>query len=274
MPRLPLLKHPILHCKNKWYHHKCKYGTTPEGTIIEVINGVRFPFDFTLGKMIKSMYFGCYEFEILRLMKKYLKPRGVFLDIGANVGYISAIGAGLVGKSGEVHGFEPVPTYFNYLRETAELNSAYRIVANNFALGEKASQVSIASHRRNIGGNSIVPGFVPEEDVAEITNIQVKTLDEYIQIQGLSRISLIKIDTEGFELPVLLGFSHFLDEHKTNRPPVIAEISPQAFELMDRELCELDEFMSNYGYESYAVCGRHGVNITNLSSQATVLFKH
>lgn len=50
MPLSPLLKHPILHYKNKWLHHKCKYAKVPEGTVIGEINGVRFPFDFALGK--------------------------------------------------------------------------------------------------------------------------------------------------------------------------------------------------------------------------------
>lgn len=273
MPRLPLLKHPILHYKNKWLHHKCKYAKVPEGTVIGEINGVRFPFDFALGKMVKSMYFGCYDFEIRRIMKKYLKQGGAFIDIGANVGYLSAVGAALVGKTGQVHSFEPVPTYFSYVQQTAELNSDYKIVANNIALGEKTGQAFIADHRRNLGGNSMVPGFVPKEDIRETFNIQVQRLDEYIQKQKLSLPSLIKIDTEGFELPVLLGTSHFFDSRKDHLPPIIAEVTPHAFKLMNRDVCELDEFMSAYGYKSYSICGRHRINIKRINKQTNVLFK-
>ena len=35
MPRLPLFKHPILHFKNKWLHHKCKYAQVPKGTVLD-----------------------------------------------------------------------------------------------------------------------------------------------------------------------------------------------------------------------------------------------
>ena len=273
MPRLPLLKHPILHYKNKWLHHKCKYAKIPEGTVIGEIDGVRFPFDFTLGKMVKSMYFGCYDFEIRRIMKRHLKLGGVFIDVGSNVGYLSAVGAALVGKTGQVHSFEPVPTYFSYLQQTAELNPEYKIVANNAALGETAGQACIADHRRNLGGSSMVPGFVPKEDTKETFDIQVRRLDEYIQKQKLSYLSLIKIDTEGFELPVLLGASHFFDECKGNYPPVIAEVTPRAFKLMGRDVCELDEFMSAYGYKSYSICGQHRINIRKITNQTNVLFK-
>ncbi len=273
MPRLPLLKHPILHYKNKWLHHRCKYAKAPEGAVIEEFNGVRFTFDFALGKMVKSMYFGCYEFETRRIMKKYLKPGGVFIDVGANVGYLSAVAAALVGKTGQVHSFEPVPKYFSYMQQIAELNPKHKIVANNFALGETTGQSYIANHERNPGVNSMVPGFVPKEYTAETLSIWVQRMDEYIQEKKLTHISLVKIDTEGFELPVLLGTSRFFDEHKGNLPPIIAEVTPHAFKLMNRDICELDNFMSGYGYKSYSICGRHRISIKKITAQTNVLFK-
>ena len=96
MSTLPLIKHPILYFRSKWYHHKCKYKEAPDGTVVKEIKGVKFPFDLTLGKMAKVMYFGCYEFRVIRMMKKHLKTGSVFIDVGANVGYISAIGAAQV----------------------------------------------------------------------------------------------------------------------------------------------------------------------------------
>lgn len=273
MSRLPLSKHPILYYKNKWLHHRCKYADAPEGTVVEEFNGVRLPFDLTLGKMVKRMYFGSYEFETIRIMKKYLKPGGVFIDTGANVGYLSAVGASLVGKTGQVYSFEPVPEYYSYVQQIKELNPAYKIVANDVALGETPARSYIANHRRNLGRNSLVPGFVPKQDIAELVEVRVQHLDEYIKTRQLTHISLIKIDTEGFELPVLLGTSRFFEEHRNSLPPVIAEITPHAFELMDRDVCELDEFMSSCGYKSYAICGRHQIDIKKLTKQIDVLFK-
>ena len=119
----------------------------------------------------------------------------------------------------------------------------------------------------------MIQSYVPKEDIKETFDIQVRRLDEYLQKQKLSYLSLIKIDTEGFELPVLLGASRFFDECKGNFPPVIAEITPRAFKLMGRDVCELDEFMSSYRYKSYSICGRHRINIRKIINQTNVLFK-
>ena len=128
MPRLPLFKHPFLYYTSKWRYHRCKYAEAPEGQVVKTINGIKLVIDLSLGKAVKSMYFDAYEIEVIRIMKKYLRPGGVFIDVGANVGYLSAVGVGLVGKTGQVHSFEPVPTYFSYLEQIAELNPQYKIV--------------------------------------------------------------------------------------------------------------------------------------------------
>lgn len=273
MSRLPLFKHPFLYYKSKWRYHRCKYAEAPQGRVVKKINGVKLVFDLSLGKAVKSMYFDAYEIEVIRIMKKYLKPGGVFIDVGANVGYLSAIGLSLVGTTGQVHSFEPMPAYFSYLEQIAELNPQYKIVANKLALGQADGKACITSHRHGTGCNSMVPGFIPKEHIAETLNIHVWRLDEYIQKQKLSRISLIKIDTEGFELPVLLGTSRFFDDHKGNLPPIIVEITPRAFKLMNKNVSELEEFMASYGYKPYAICGRHHVDIRNITEQIVTLFK-
>jgi len=273
MPRLPLFKHPILHIKNKRLHHKCKYSEAPDGKVVKEIDGVNFEFDLGLGKMVKSMYFGSYEFETQRLIKKHLKPGGVFIDVGANIGYFSAVGAGAVGKTGQVHCFEPISQYSYYIKKMIELNPEYQIKTNDIALGEEAGQCSIACHGRNIGGNSLVPGYICEEDIAETIDIEVKRLDDYIEQEKLAEVSLIKIDTEGYESPVLFGLSRFFDGHKNNLPPIIAELTPKAFEMLDKKLDEFYDFMSSYGYKSYAICGEHRIDIRKIQEQTDVLFK-
>jgi len=47
------------------------------------------------------MYFDFYDIASIEFIKRNLRKGDVFFDIGANVGYFSAIGANLVGETGE-----------------------------------------------------------------------------------------------------------------------------------------------------------------------------
>ena len=83
----------------------------PASPYLGKIQGVVFEFDFDLGPAVTQMYFGTYQPEVFLLMRRFMRPGDTFVDVGANIGYLSALGMGLVGASGEVHSFEPVPQY-------------------------------------------------------------------------------------------------------------------------------------------------------------------
>lgn|SRR6185437_12503243 len=63
------------------------------------------------------MWIGAYEPRLVGLLKCILKPGMVFLDLGANIGFFSAIAAGLVGNLGHVYAFEPNPSCLPLLRQ-------------------------------------------------------------------------------------------------------------------------------------------------------------
>ena len=81
-------------------------------TIIRKINGVTFVFDFDLFHATPTYFLGTNQISITKTLVKFLKKGDIFIDVGANIGYFSAVGAGLIGKKGEVHCFEPVPHFF------------------------------------------------------------------------------------------------------------------------------------------------------------------
>ena len=120
---------------------------------------------------------------------------------------------------------------------------------------------------------SLVEGYAAHRKTNESLNVSVRRFDEYASEKKLSRVSLIKIDTEGFEQEVLQGACGYFDEHKDELPAVIAEISPHAFALLSRDIGELEEFMSKYGYKAYAICGRHRIDIRKITRQTNVFFQ-
>jgi FkbM family methyltransferase len=265
--------HPILYCKRKICKLRYKRWRPQTGCVNAKMGDINFLFDFSLSRHFGKMYSGLYQFEVKASLKKYLKKGSAFLDIGANVGYITALGADLLGRRGQVHSFEPVPRYFDYLSRVAKMNSDYQIVLNNFALGESAGQTTITIPVFNIGGSSVVQGFVKEEKAEQHITVEVKRLDDYIKEKSLTNISLIKIDVEGFELPVLKGASDFFQANRNCLPPIIVEVTPFAYPLLNTRIEELHEYMSNWGYKAFCILGKHRIDLMKLDRQTDILFK-
>ena len=80
----------------------------PNHPVTKTIEGVRFEFDFALDPNVKHMYCGYYEYPIVRAIRRLLGRGDTFIDVGANIGYMTAIAMGRVGEQGRVYSFEPV----------------------------------------------------------------------------------------------------------------------------------------------------------------------
>lgn len=244
----------------------------PKGAVQKRINGVKFNFDFKLDPSIKWMYRRDFDIEVDMAMKRFLKEGDTFIDVGANIGYFSAIGAGYVGIAGQVHSFEPVPDYFERLVEFAGMNEEYKIVVNNIALGNKKSSTKIfVSDYANIGWNTVVPGFMKDRMIKEIIEVDVIRLDEYILKKKLGPISVIKIDVEGFEYPVLMGLGKYLLD-TGDRPVIIAEIVPEAYDHLGFSLDQLALYIKRFGYRAMNLFRRNSeIELQSLTTNTNVL---
>lgn len=167
--------------------------------------GVKFELD--LDDFIqKQIYFGTLEPFESGLVRDYLHPGMTFVDVGANVGYFSALAAGLVGERGRVIAFEPSPYAFERLRSMVDRNHLNQVQPLRLALSEKAGESSIYLGE---GSRNHTPTMIPTEN-SVITKINVQTLDSAVEALRLARIDLLKIDVEGFEPRVLAGATELL----------------------------------------------------------------
>ena len=217
------------------------------------IGSVRFECDMDLDPRVADMYFAAYEPDEVALLGRFLKPGDTFLDIGANIGYLTAVGASLVGPRGSVHSFEPVPEYFARLDALRAANSGYAIHAWAFALGETPGSGEIALPvERNIGWNTMVPGLLAGDAARARLTVPVQRLDAFLRERGIARVGLIKIDTEGFEIPVLRGASGFFETAKPP-PPILCEVAPAVYSFMGLGLDDLYEYLARFGYSVHEI---------------------
>jgi len=250
----------------------------PENTRNIQINIGKVVFSFESlewDKNIKQMYFGCYQLDTVEMIKKTLKAGDIFIDVGASVGYLTAIGATLVGENGQVHSFEPVPFCFQKLKRLSEMNPRYKIVTNNCAVGDTLGTVLINCSSTLVGGGTLVSGFLELRGITKSKEFKVPIirLDDYLKKNQLEKITLIKIDVEGFEFPVLKGLQRYF-ENTSYRPIIICEVTPKAFSLKGSTLDELFRYMEQYGYYPYSIINqRLKIDVIKIKENCDILFK-
>ncbi|OGF50367.1 MAG: hypothetical protein A2231_02415 [Candidatus Firestonebacteria bacterium RIFOXYA2_FULL_40_8] len=251
----------------------------PKNNILTLGN-VKLLIDFkSLGidRASKQIFYNCYEVSTVYNLYKYLKKGDIFIDVGANIGYMSAIAASIVGTEGEIHSFEPVPNYYKYVNEFTKMNPSYKIKANNKALGEKDGMIEMDYLKPpHWGGSSLVKGLVKNANAAipiETIQVPVIRLDDYLLNNNLNKIRIIKIDAEGFEYFILKGLSKYFEKTK-DRPIIICEIVPQAYQFIKHTRNDLLEYMKQYGYKAYNILNSNYEKDINVFTEAdNVVFK-
>lgn len=136
--------------------------------------------------------------DIGKLIKRGAVPSPrVVLDVGANVGDWSAYMARNFPDC-RIEAFEPVPDTFLVL--TARVAPLGRIRTWNTALGAEPGRALMA--HTGGGGNTLVDVTTSAHD--KIT-VEVDTIDRFAGMHDLPAVDLLKIDCEGYEMPILRG---------------------------------------------------------------------
>ena len=192
------------------------------------------------------------------VLQSVLRPGGVFVDVGAHVGYMSMLASHLVGSEGRVVAFEPNPNTFPLLQANAARVCPSDVVCVQAAAWSYAGRAKMSLGVVD-GGNTGDNRAYQHPDATDDTlvDIQRTTLDEALladarTLQGRT-VSLIKMDVQGTEAHAVRGASRLLGEH---RPMIITEFWPQGtFEAGEDPRHVLSMYRS-FGYE-IRVLGAH-----------------
>ncbi len=146
-----------------------------------------------------------YQADIIDLLSKVIKPGDQFIDIGANIGFITVHAAQLVGATGKVAACEPNPAMLERLHDHIALNQFDdRVTVVNAALGEEASTavLHVPENHPGMGTLTSTEGTAVEVPV-------IKGDDAFAMITQESPL-IIKIDVEGLEQKALSGLHNIL----------------------------------------------------------------
>lgn len=174
------------------------------------------------------------------------------IDVGAHVGGF-AEETFSAGFSGNMYSFEPVKNSFNDLKEKS-LNKENWYVYN-YAIGDKQELIEMKVSDNYVSSsilkiNESHVKSAPDSVVIRTELVSVRTLKEVVKELGINlQNTLVKIDTQGFEMKVLLGLEEKLTEIKA------IKLEMSLIELYEESplFYEVSEFLYKNGFVLHSV---------------------
>lgn len=178
--------------------------------------------------------FGTWEPDLAAFLRRRLRPGDAFIDIGANIGTVSALGSRLVGPHGIVYAIEPCPNVIVMLRDTVERNGLTNVRVVTAAVSDRDQELPLfVGPSFNIGLTSMVA----RRGLQEQGRVRAAPLGALLNREELLTARLIKIDVEGAEDRVLAGILTSVDA-LADDVELVVELTPSYWS--DPELRPID----------------------------------
>lgn len=179
----------------------------------------------------------------------------VILDVGANLG-LFIFNVLNLNPNAKIFAFEPGYFQYSLLKRNIIANKVEGLVnVENCALSKDVGLIEFALHEFH---HSSGDGIIDTKRVPLINKTQVKatTIDEWWVRGGKPKVDLIKLDTEGSELWVLLGGDKFFE---FQRPVIVIEISSANIKVYPYEINDVLNWLWQKKYRLYTL---HGEAVT------------
>lgn len=194
--------------------------------------------------------------------------RTVF-DVGANYGWFSHE-FGKIYPNAEFYMFEPSPPIFAMIDETMsrfpDLNYANRAFRFPIALGHSSGTARITVMEATTVNRIVETSDRPSVDV------QVSTGDEFCRERGIGHIDYLKVDVEGYDMNVLIGFTQMLTAGNIDFVQVEAGIARDNLEHI--HLSVFEGFLSLFRYRLFRFINQASLHNRPYLSRADVVFIH
>lgn len=184
---------------------------------------------------------GAYDPALQQVLRSYIAPQSVVLDIGAALGLWTVPLAKSAADCGStVHAFEPYPGNHEWLRSNITTNGLENVTVEPCALGDKSGTAFMTAERGS--GNAAIDSYGSGD-----AEVPVRTLDDFA---FPAPVSAVKIDVEGYELQVMRGASRLLDR---DRPVILGEFNATWLQRRGEDLSGLMEELHDREYVIYGI---------------------
>jgi len=237
----PFLRLPHFKGKTRLEELLRKLVWAPNRT--RVVDGLKMeldPAEWTQMQLLKGNWL---EPRTLELYARLLQPGDVFVDVGAHVGFHSLVARQLVGPSGLVIAIEPQPY------------NAQKILANWRANHFTNLKLVVAAASDQDGWVELNDQLMTDRSLLTLRNeggkneaqrfeVPMVRLDSILHRHGITRVKLLKLDTEGYEHEVINGLGDKL-----------GDVNHLVFELLPATLdaSSVIKVLGDHGFEIRSV---------------------
>lgn len=169
--------------------------------------------------------FGTWEPDLSAFLRRRLHPGDTFVDVGANIGCMTALAGKLVGPRGTVVAIEPLPAVISELEEIVARNDLTNVRLVAAAASDRDHELPLyVGPSYNIGLTSTVA----RRGLHEQGRARAAPLGSLLTSQELATARVIKIDVEGAEDRVLAGILASVDALAAD-VELVVELSPRCW---------------------------------------------
>ena len=201
------------------------------------------------GRILQTL--GVIDLTVTESIWRLLEPNSIFLDVGANIGYMTSVAIGRLASfphsTGRTIAYEPHPEIYASLQQNVERWRAHadrtQITLHQIALSDRNGSTVLSIPVDFAGNQGLAQVVHATADDRHTDDVNVDRLA--IECQRLDDcfandvINLMKIDVEGHELAVFKGALKCLTEHR---------IYHIIFEAHDGYPSALTDLLESYGY--------------------------
>lgn len=195
---------------------------------------------------------GIYDPNLLIVIDSLLPAKGVFFDIGSNMGYCSLIMSKVVGEDGKIIAIEPSERDFLRLVDNVNLNKLNNVSVHRVAISDAIGKVKIfiAPEERS-ALNTLGTEFSNKGiEKINVETVDATTLDAFVEKVAIEKIDVIKMDIEGSELKALKGAKNSIEKY---RPTLIVGINSNSLRANNSSMEELEIILKDLRYKIYSL---------------------
>jgi len=215
-------------------------------------NGITYDLDLTEGIDLSIYLFAHFQKQVTHSKLIQLAQDDVVVDVGANVGAMSLQFAAQTPK-GRVYACEPTTYGQEKMKKNLALNPSLQqrittIQAFVGATSRAQPEMTAYASWKVAGKGGEHVHHVHGGEAKAAPGVPSLTLDDIVREQNITRLNVIKIDTDGYEWEVLQGAEKTL---QTFRPVIIFEIGQYTLSEHHVNFEHIARYFERLGYGLY-----------------------